>query len=291
MATDDRAPERYDGRRERIRRSATLYAVGLIAVTAVVALAAGAWRDDAPTSTVARGVPDTTQFVEVTVAPTTVAPSTTSPVAPCPSPDGSSPRTVSFTAAPGNCIDLAATYTAVVQTSKGQLLIRLDQQSSPAAVNNFVFLARYHFYDGLEFHRVVSGYVLQAGDPTGTGEGGPGYTITADPGSGTFSVGAVAMTAQGSGTNGSQFFIVSGRTGVDNLTPADYSPLGRVINGLPVVKAIDALAVDPGDTQGKPPSQPVKIDRIDIRATGEQASATSGATSAATTVVTTSSAA
>lgn len=290
MPRDDRAPEHNDGRRERIRRSATLYAVGLIAVTAVVALASGAWRDDSPTNTtLAVAAPNTSAFVEITVAPTTVAAPTTVPAAtPCPLADGSSPRTVSFTSAPAMCIDPAATYTAVIKTSKGQVLIRLDQQSSPVSVNAFVFLARYHFYDGLEFHRVVSGFLMQAGDPTGTGEGGPGFTITAEAGSGAFSVGSVAMTGKGSGTNGSQFFIVSGKSGVDNLTGADYSPLGRVINGLPVVKAIDSLAVDPGDTQGKPPSTKVTVDQIDIRATGEHVttpSSTASATASPSTTV------
>lgn len=292
MPRDDRAPEPNDGRRERIRRSATLYAVGLIAITGAVALASGAWRDGKPgasSSTVPIAAPNSTTFVEITVAPTTVAvPTTVKAATPCPLADGSSPRTVSFTTAPAMCIDPAATYTAVIKTSKGQVLIRLDQQASPAAVNTFVYLARYHFYDGLEFHRVVSSFLMQAGDPTGTGEGGPGFTINADAGSGAFSVGSVAMTGKGTGTNGSQFFIVSGKSGVDNLTAVDYSPLGRVINGLPVVKAIDSLAVDPGDTQGKPPSTKVTIDQIDIRATGEQASTPSNASTTRPSTTTTS---
>jgi len=272
MPRDERAPVVHgEDRRARIRRGATLYAVGLIAITGGVALVSGAWRDDAavtPTTVVE------TTVAATTLPATTVAPTTTQPiVTPCPKPDGSSPRTVRFAAAPPNCLDTAATYTAVLKTSKGQMLIRLDQQATPVAVNNFVYLARYHFFDGLEFHRVVGGYLMQAGDPEGTGEGGPGYTITGEAGTGSFSVGSVAMTGTGAGVNGSQFFIVSGSTGVDSLKPTDFTPLGRVINGLPVVKAIDKLAVDPGDTQGKPPSEKVTIDRIEIRSTGEQSDA------------------
>lgn len=106
------------------------------------------------------------------------------PVEPtCPAEDGSSERFVAFTGPPPDCIDPAATYVAQVQTTRGDFEITLDQSSAPVNVNNFVFLARYHFYDGVGFHRVVPGFVAQAGDPVGpvVGSGGPGYTVEDEP--------------------------------------------------------------------------------------------------------------
>jgi peptidylprolyl isomerase len=130
-------------------------------------------------------------------------------------------------------------------TSKGTMHIELDPLAAPKTVNNFVFLARYHYYDGLTFHRVIPGFMLQGGDPRGTGVGGPGYTFDDElPKPGRYELGSLAMANSGPNTNGSQFFIISGPDGV-RLQP-NYSLLGKVVSGFEVIAAIDALGTEKG---------------------------------------------
>ena len=114
-------------------------------------------------------------------------------------------------------------------------------------MNSFVFLARYHYYDGVIFHRIIPGFVLQGGDPTGTGTGGPGYKFEDElPAPGRYQIGSLAMANAGPDTNGSQFFIISGPDGV--RLPPQYALFGAVVSGGDVVTAIDAL----GTRSGKP---------------------------------------
>jgi cyclophilin family peptidyl-prolyl cis-trans isomerase len=182
----------------------------------------------------------------------------------CPKPDGSSPRTTRFAAPPPPCIDAARTYLAEMNTSKGNITIALDPKRAPTTVNNFVFLARFHFYDGLTFHRVVPNFVIQGGDPEGTGGGDPGYTFADElPQPGQYKIGSVAMANSGPDTNGSQFFIVSGDTGV-NLEPK-YSLFGEVTAGLDVVEAIEALGRSEDQT-GRP-RETVTIHSVTIKET------------------------
>jgi cyclophilin family peptidyl-prolyl cis-trans isomerase len=132
-------------------------------------------------------------------------------------------------------------------TSKGTMTIALDPVAAPKTVNNFVFLARYHYFDGIFFHRVIPGFVLQGGDPKGTGTGGPGYDFEDElPRPGRYELGSLAMANAGPNTNGSQFFVISGPSGV--RLPPQYSLFGKVVSGLDVVAAIDAL----GTSSGKP---------------------------------------
>ena len=182
----------------------------------------------------------------------------------CPKPDGSSARTTRFAAPPPVCIDPARTYVAEMATSKGNITIALDARRAPTTVNNFVVLARYHFYDGLTFHRIVPNFVIQGGDPQGNGGGGPGYTFADElPQPGQYRIGSVAMANSGPNTNGSQFFIVSGDTGV-SLEPK-YSLFGEVTAGLDVVKAIEALG-NPDDQTGRP-RETVTIQSVIIKET------------------------
>jgi len=136
------------------------------------------------------------------------------------------------------CINTSASYTAVVKTDVGTFDIALDAKAAPKTVNNFVFLARYHFYDGVIFHRVMPGFVVQGGDPTGTGTGGPGYTFADElPKAGSYKLGSVAMANIGKpNTNGSQFFIVVGTQG--EQLPPSYSLFGQVTSGMSVVQKI-----------------------------------------------------
>jgi len=164
-----------------------------------------------------------------------------------PNPDGTSEQRQKFDAAPPMIIDKTKTYTATMVTSKGNLEILLDALGAPVTVNSFVFLARWHYYDGVIFHRVIPGFVLQGGDPTGNGTGGPGYRFNDElPKAGRYELGSLAMANAGPHTNGSQFFVISGPDGI--RLPPLYALFGKVVKGLDVVSAINDL----GSPSGKP---------------------------------------
>jgi cyclophilin family peptidyl-prolyl cis-trans isomerase len=163
-----------------------------------------------------------------------------------PNPDGSSARRTSFPEEPPMVIDPSKRYTAEMTTSLGSLTIALDAASAPKTVNNFVFLSRYHYYDGVIFHRIIKGFVAQGGDPEGTGRGGPGYRFADElPRPGRYEVGSVAMANAGPNTNGSQFFIISGADGV--RLPPNYSLFGKVVKGLDVVEQLQSVRTGAGD--------------------------------------------
>jgi peptidylprolyl isomerase len=163
-----------------------------------------------------------------------------------PAVDGSSPKTQTFSGPPPMCIDPAKNYTATMETSMGTLTIELDPRAAPKTVNSFVFLARYHYYDDIIFHRIIKGFVCQGGDPTGTGRGGPGYKFEDElPKPGQYELGSVAMANAGPNTNGSQFFLISGRSGMQ-LPPA-YALFGKIVKGLDVLDAMEKVATGPGD--------------------------------------------
>lgn len=175
-----------------------------------------------------------------------------------PNPDGSSPRATSFDGPPPMVIDPAKRYTATMTTSKGAITIALDPIAAPVTTNNFVFLARWHYFDGIVFHRVIPDFVLQGGDPTGTGTGGPGYRFNDElPKPGRYELGSLAMANAGADTNGSQFFVISGPQGA--ALPPKYSLFGKVVSGLDVVAAIDAI----GTSSGKPKER-VVIESVTI---------------------------
>ncbi len=151
-----------------------------------------------------------------------------------------------YSSQPEMTIDLAKTYAATLHTNHGDIEIEFDAMRSPMSVNSFVFLAREGFYDGLIFHRVIPGFMIQGGDPTGTGSGGPGYQFRDElEGSGTYSRGTVAMANAGPNTNGSQFFICH----VDAGLPHSYNIFGKVTSGL---DAVDAIAATPTGAQDRP---------------------------------------
>ena len=172
---------------------------------------------------------------------------------PCPNPDGSSPKTQQFDDQPPMCIDVTKRYTALMSTSMGDMTIALDGAAAPLTVNNFVFLARYRYYEGVIFHRIIRGFMCQGGDPTGTGRGGPGYRFADElPKPGRYQVGSVAMANAGPNTNGSQFFLISGAQGVG--LPPQYSLFGQVVSGLDVLEAMQSL---PTGAQDRPKDPPV----------------------------------
>jgi cyclophilin family peptidyl-prolyl cis-trans isomerase len=165
---------------------------------------------------------------------------------PFPAADGSSPKTQQFSDVPEMGIDPAKRYTATMETSMGTIVIALDPIKAPKTVNNFVFLAGYHYYEGVIFHRIIKGFVCQGGDPTGTGRGGPGYRFEDElPKAGQYEVGSLAMANAGPNTNGSQFFIISGADGA--RLPPNYALFGKVVKGLDVVEAMQTSPTGPGD--------------------------------------------
>ncbi len=177
----------------------------------------------------------------------------------CPAADGSSPKRQKFDSPPPMCIDPERAYTAEMVTTKGTMTIALDPLAAPKTVNNFVVLARYHYYDGVGFHRIIPGFMLQGGDPEGSGRGGPGYRFEDElPRPGRYEVGSLAMANAGPDTNGSQFFIVSGSSGVG--LPPQYSLFGRVVAGLDVVSAIEAV----GSPGAGTPKERVAIESVTI---------------------------
>jgi len=150
------------------------------------------------------------------------------------------------------CIDPSKRYTALMSTSMGDMAIALDAAAAPLTVNNFVFLARYHYYEGVIFHRIIRGFMCQGGDPTGTGRGGPGYQFADElPKPGRYQIGSVAMANAGPNTNGSQFFLISGPNGVQ--LPPQYSRFGQIVTGLDVLEAMQSLPTGPQDLPKVPP--------------------------------------
>ncbi len=152
-------------------------------------------------------------------------------------------------AKPGVTLDASKTYDVTLQTNCGSFTIRLAVKTSPATTASFVSLVQKKYFDGTVFHRIVPGFVIQGGDPTGTGGGGPGYkTVDKPPASTRYTHGVVAMAktqAEAPGTSGSQFFVVTAR---DAGLPPDYAVLGKVVQGLDVVDRIGKL----GDVNERP---------------------------------------
>jgi peptidyl-prolyl cis-trans isomerase B (cyclophilin B) len=153
------------------------------------------------------------------------------------------------------------TYTATVESNCGSFVIQLDSKQAPRTGGSFVTLARKGFYDGLTFHRIVTGFVIQGGDPAGNGSGGPGYTVLEKPRDDVvYSEGVVAMAKTGvepPGTSGSQFFVV---TSDDARLPPDYALLGKVTKGIDVVHRIEEVPAGPDEA----PVEPVVIKRIRV---------------------------
>jgi cyclophilin family peptidyl-prolyl cis-trans isomerase len=215
------------------------------------------------TTTPAPGV-TTTVAKKAVDLPAVAAGATVKGDTPCPPADGSAARTTTFEKAPPLCVNVAKTYTAEMQTTKGLMIVSLDVKNATKTVNNFVVLARYHYFDGIAFHRIVPGFVIQGGDPLQTGTGGPGYKFEDElPKAGSYKIGSLAMANSGANTNGSQFFIVTGDAGT-SLQP-NYSLFGQVTQGLEVVKAIEDVGI-PGTQDGKP-SEVVKINSVTIKET------------------------
>lgn len=240
-------------RNKATKRRALRISIAVIAALAGVVFIAwlgGAFDGDeaAPATTVAPGPDD----------PGPDDPDATPVPTGCPATDGSEAQRRQFDAPPPMCLEDGVQYSAVVTTNFGSYTIELDAEAAPMTVNNFVVLARYRYFDDTRCHRIIPGFVVQCGDPTATGTGGPGYRFDDElPEAGQYQLGSVAMANSGPNTNGSQFFVISGPQG-EALPPA-YSLFGQVVDGLEIIAEIDAL----GSADGTP-VQPVQIRSVEI---------------------------
>ena len=189
----------------------------------------------------------------------------TSVAAGCPKNPATALQRPKWNSAPATIIDTAKAYTATVKTDVGTFLIALDAKDAPQTVNNFVFLAQHRFFDCVIFHRVIPGFMDQTGDPTGTGSGGPGYTIPdelpakASNPADQYPLGSVAMANTGQPhSGGSQWFIVAGAEG--ESLPNSYALFGHVTSGMSVVEKINAQ----GSASGVPPDVTHRILKVTI---------------------------
>jgi len=159
---------------------------------------------------------------------------------------------------PPAALPAGETRTVVIETAKGSITIKIEADLGPLAAGNFVALAECGFYDGIVFHRLMPGFVIQGGDPTGSGSGGPGYEFPNDPVNVPYARGVVAMANAGRDTNGSQFFIVLADAGLD----PDYSVFGRVTAGM---ETVDTIAAMPnGGGQAGTALEPVAMDSVTV---------------------------
>ena len=150
-------------------------------------------------------------------------------------------------------------YSVKIKTSVGDMLVELNAKQVPITVNNFVYLASTGFYDNVIFHRVIKDFMIQGGDPTGTGSGGPGYKFDDEKFTGEYTRGTIAMANAGQNTNGSQFFIMH----ADVALPPNYTIFGKVITGLDVVDKIATAKTLP-QGEGSTPVEPVVIKNMEV---------------------------
>ena len=251
--------------RRKILRAVAIVVIGLAGVV-LIAWIGGAFDSDqalapAPTTTVpaddADTAPDTDDAADTA---DDADDADTGEVAPdgCPATDGSESQRREFSEPPPMCLTEGTQYSAVVTTNFGEYTIEFDAEQAPLTVNNFVTLARYQYFDDTECHRIIPDFVVQCGDPTASGTGGPGYRFDDElPEPGQYELGSVAMANSGPDTNGSQFFIISGPDGA--ALPPNFSLFGQVTDGLDTVAAMDAAGTPGGD-----PSETVRIETVEI---------------------------
>jgi cyclophilin family peptidyl-prolyl cis-trans isomerase len=226
-----------------------------VLLLAVLALAACGSDDDG-------GNEASTPSDQVDTSATT--PSTTgAPKGRCKTVEQPAPKSGATVPKPTKELDASKTYTVDFVTSCGDFTVTLDVKNDPKTASSFANLVEKGFYDGLTFHRISPGFVIQGGDPEGTGQGGPGYSVEEAPPEGTtYPRGTVAMAKTGTeppGTSGSQFFVVTAEDASEPpfSLPPDYAVAGKVTKGIETVNRIGALSSKPGSEE---PAQPVVIE-------------------------------
>lgn len=185
---------------------------------------------------------------------------------PSPMPSGISGAPKHWSTPPPMQIDTSKAYFATVETTLGTFKIQLFASEAPKTANNFIFLSQQGFYDGVIFHRIIKNFMIQTGDPTGTGTGGPGYTFSDElPPKHSYDPGIVAMANAGPNTNGSQFFICTGSDARNLNNYPNYTQFGRVVDGMDIVQKIAAVPVGSGNPgENSRPVKPPAIIKISI---------------------------
>ena len=244
---DDLAKQQQRKRTRKLATRAAIFIAVVVGVALIISVSGGS---------------DSTSTSDTTVDTAATAPVEGRAITgetPCPAVDGSEARASTFENAPSNCLDTSKTYTAVVTTNKGEFSIVLDQTKAPLAANNFITLARYKYFDNTQCHRAILDFVVQCGDPTATGSGGPGYSFADElPQAGEYKLGSIAMANSGPNTNGSQFFIITGDQGV--TLPPSYTLFGQVTSGLDTtVPALNAASNPDPAANGVPPLETLTI--------------------------------
>ena len=252
---------------------------GVIALTFIVFLLnrGKSTKENQAAATTVPAVGDSTPPISVDTATTVVDPNATpAPTVPfttvaavpwtygageCPAADGSSKQTQQFDKAFNQCIDAAKTYSATIETNKGNLEVALESGDYPGTVNNFVALSRFHYYDNTVCHRIIKGFVVQCGRPGGQeAEGRPGYTINEEIPKRAYKIGDVVMAKTSApNSTGGQIFIVTGDQGV--ALPPEYSIVGSITTGLDVASKMEAAANPAQDTA---PLEEIKITKVTI---------------------------
>jgi cyclophilin family peptidyl-prolyl cis-trans isomerase len=269
MGTDKRSRQKENRRarldqvdkqvmRQNLRRRITRIALLIGAVIAVVLLVNWSSNNNSETATPSDSTEGSDSSYGLPAVPFVYGQGECAPA------DGTGTQVRELTVAPKLCIDLTKTYTAVVSTSKGDFTIVLDAAKAPGAVNNFVNLARSKYFDGTVCHRAIPTFMVQCGDPTATGSGGPGYTFGDElPAAGEYKIGSLAMANSGPNTNGSQFFVITGEQGV-TLSP-NYTLFGQVTTGIDTtVVALDKAGNSDPAANGVPPLEELRITKVTI---------------------------
>lgn len=250
-------------RKKMTKKTVRIVLVVAVLVAGFFAIAFSTKDDDsapATTDAVDTTTPSDTSTPVDTTAPGEFAYGTTE----CAPLEGATTQTQEFADAFALCIDPSKTYTATVITNMGEYTAILDPVKAPGTVNNFVNLARHQYFDGTICHRAIPAFMVQCGDPTATGSGGPGYKFADElPSAGEYKIGSLAMANSGPNSNGSQFFVITGSQGV-GLAPK-YTLFGQVTDGLDTtVVALDAAGNPDTGANGTPPLQEIKIESITI---------------------------
>ncbi|MFI5034719.1 MAG: peptidylprolyl isomerase [Acidimicrobiales bacterium] len=236
--------QREARRRRAVRRAAIVAVIAAVVIGSAALLFSGNKTPTVPTTvaTTTSSTTSTTTTIPAADKAKQTAANAIAVRAGCPASPHQRVNTLSWRVSPNLSINKAKTYLAHVTTTAGTFVIKLDAANTPLTVNNFVFLAEHKYYNCVIFHRVIPGFVIQGGDPTGTGTGTPGYVIGDElprAGHPTYPLYSVAMANNGTAnTGGGQFFVVTGPTG--ETLPPSYSLFGQVISGQSVLKTISA---------------------------------------------------
>lgn len=238
-----------------LMRPATLFAVVTLVIFITGCIIAPTEMPATPTP-ITEGAPT----IEIPPTPTQDPVSTSTPQVVTAT---NGPTILQYAAPPLMTIDPEKSYTAVIITNKGDMELNLLAAEAPVTVNNFIFLAREGFYNGVIFHRIIRDFMVQTGDPVGNGTGGPGYRFADEPVTRGYTRGIVAMANAGPNTNGSQFFIVHAS---DAGLPPNYTIFGEVTEGIDTLDAIANTPVGP-NARGElsSPLEIVRIESIEIR--------------------------